>query len=511
MFQLTRRMKNFVDLYVLSNPDSKLNPNSNPTHPQMIDDASNPSIRVLSAKEPIRIFVSALPVILLMSVMIFGLSACSAEKDQDSAGTAPDSIVYDSEGAEEADGYTEEFRSDSRGASQGNAMRQRATKSRSTLDDADGAGDAVEGALASAPMASRGEAEADYDSDYDSEVVEEVADDSVGQDYGYSHPEYHSMPADEIPQPVHPSANEGYASVGDNPFEAVADAPLSTFSIDVDTASYSNVRRYLNQHGQLPPAEAVRIEEMINYFDYAYKGPSANSEDPFATHVEIAEAPWQPAHRLVKIGIKGRDIERNARPDTNLVFLIDVSGSMQDRNKLPLVKKSLGMLVEELGSRDRVSIAVYAGSSGVVLEPTSGNDRRTILDAINRLEAGGSTHGSAGIELAYDLARKDFIREGANRVILMTDGDFNVGVTRQGQLQGLIEEQAKSGVFLTVLGYGMGNYKGRYARDARQSWERELRLYRYRGRSEEDAGRTALGNPRNHRQGCQNPDRVQSS
>jgi len=252
---------------------------------------------------------------------------------------------------------------------------------------------------------------------------------------------------------------EAYASVTDNPFKKVADEPLSTFSIDVDTASYANVRRFIRQMGQLPPPGAVRIEELVNYFDYDYTPPPPDGADPFAVDVEIAEAPWAPAHRLVRVGLKGREMAPEARPDGNFVFLVDVSGSMDDPSKLPLVQASLRMLVEALGPRDRVAIVVYAGASGLVLPPTGGDDRRAILDAIGRLAAGGSTNGGEGIELAYKVAQESFVRDGVNRVILATDGDFNVGLTSNDELVRLIEEKAKGGVFLTVLGYGMGNYK----------------------------------------------------
>ncbi len=252
---------------------------------------------------------------------------------------------------------------------------------------------------------------------------------------------------------------EAYAEVEDNRFQSATDEPLSTFSIDVDTASYSNIRRFIQQMGQLPPPSAVRIEEMINYFDYDYSPPAPNSETPFAVHVEIADAPWMPEHRLVRIGLKGREIERDARPDSNLVFLIDVSGSMAEPNKLPLVQRSLGMLVEQLGSRDRVGIVTYAGNSGVALRSTPGDDSRAIMRVVDALGAGGSTAGAAGIESAYELASNGFIEGGVNRVILLTDGDFNVGVTSHDELQRIIEDQAKRGIFLSVLGFGMGNYK----------------------------------------------------
>lgn len=254
--------------------------------------------------------------------------------------------------------------------------------------------------------------------------------------------------------------SESYDAIADNTFQAVAEAPLSTFSVDVDTASYANVRRMLNAD-QLPPADAVRVEEMINYFDYAYAPPSApGPEDaPFSAHIESMECPWAPAHRLVKIGLKGWEPAQAERPRANLVFLIDVSGSMAPANKLPLVKESLRKLVNGLRPDDRVAIAVYASSSGLVLPSTEASESKTILDALDRLESGGSTNGGEGIQLAYGTAREHFIEGGVNRVILATDGDFNVGITDRSELTNLIEREAKSGVFLSILGFGMGNLK----------------------------------------------------
>ncbi len=249
---------------------------------------------------------------------------------------------------------------------------------------------------------------------------------------------------------------ESYDHVTDNPFYSVADEPLSTFSIDVDTASYSNVRRML-EGGSMPPAGAVRIEEMVNYFDYDYAAPSGDT--PFSSHVEVAGCPWNADHRLARIGLKGWEIPADERPTSNLVFLLDVSGSMNQPNKLPLLKDALGMLTQQLGPNDRVAIAVYAGASGLVLPSTRADDHRAILDAMDRLKAGGSTNGGAGIRLAYDTAMANFVEGGVNRVILATDGDFNVGTTSQSELIDLIEDRAKSGVFLTVLGFGMGNYQ----------------------------------------------------
>ncbi len=249
---------------------------------------------------------------------------------------------------------------------------------------------------------------------------------------------------------------EAYDSVAENDFLAVKGNPLSTFSIDVDTASYANVRRML-EGGSMPPAGAVRIEELVNYFSYDYAGPS--DDTPFATHVEVAGCPWKTDHRLVRIGLKGQELDLSQRPPSNLVFLLDVSGSMEDPNKLPLLRRSLKMMVEHLGENDRVAIAVYAGASGLVLPSTPADRKGEILDALERLQAGGSTNAGAGIDLAYAQAAENFIEGGVNRVILCTDGDFNVGVTNQSDLVTMIEKKAKSGVFLTVLGFGMGNYK----------------------------------------------------
>ena len=241
-----------------------------------------------------------------------------------------------------------------------------------------------------------------------------------------------------------------------NPYKSVMQEPLSTFSIDVDTASYANVRRFLTQ-GTMPPPGAVRIEEMINYFDYDYPPPTG--DDPFSVNVEVATCPWNADHRLARIGIKGFEYEPEERPSANLVFLIDVSGSMRPANKLPLLKQSMGMLVEQLRDDDYVAMVVYAGTAGLVLDSTPCSDRNAIYDAIDRLRYGGATDGGSGIRLAYDIAAENFIDGGVNRVILATDGDFNVGTTSQDELVRLIEEKAINGVFLTVLGFGMGNYK----------------------------------------------------
>ena len=249
---------------------------------------------------------------------------------------------------------------------------------------------------------------------------------------------------------------ESYAEFIENPFESPKTAPLSTFSIDVDNASYTNIRRFIN-NGQEVPKDAVRVEEMMNFFKYKY--PQPQDQHPFSINTEYSESPWNPKHKLLKIGLQGKDVAMTNLPASNLVFLIDVSGSMSDDNKLPLLKESMKVLVKELRDKDKVSIVVYAGAAGVVLEPTSGDDKQTIIDAFDDLNAGGSTAGGEGIELAYKLAQQNFIKEGNNRIILATDGDFNVGVSSDNDMEKLIEEKRKSGIFLTVLGYGMGNYK----------------------------------------------------
>lgn len=249
---------------------------------------------------------------------------------------------------------------------------------------------------------------------------------------------------------------EGYDNIAENKFLKVTDNPLSTFSIDVDAASYSNIRRFLNQ-GQLPPAGAVRIEEMVNYFHYEY--PQPTNDDPFSINTEISDCPWNRDNKLVLIGLQGKKIPTENLPASNLVFLIDVSGSMWDANKLPLVKASMKMLVDQLREQDKISMVVYAGAAGLVLAPTSGADKTRIKDAIDKLEAGGSTAGGAGIKLAYKTAQENFVKGGNNRVILCTDGDFNVGESSDDAMERLIENERKSGVFLTVLGYGMGNYQ----------------------------------------------------
>jgi len=254
---------------------------------------------------------------------------------------------------------------------------------------------------------------------------------------------------------------EAFDRIQENPFVRAIDEPLSTFSIDVDTASYANVRRYLLQLNQLPPPDAVRIEELLNYFSYQDPPPAPSSRDPFAIHLEVARCPWNAEHRLARIGIAGKPIHQNERPPSNLVFLIDVSGSMADHNKLPLVKWALQRLVEQLDGKDQVAIVVYAGASGLYLQSTrcDGDHKAEIFSRIEQLHAEGSTNAGAGIQLSYEIAAKNFKTDGINRVILATDGDFNVGITQRDELTKLIEAKAKSKVFLTVLGFGMGNLK----------------------------------------------------
>ncbi|HEY9560000.1 MAG TPA: von Willebrand factor type A domain-containing protein [Anseongella sp.] len=256
--------------------------------------------------------------------------------------------------------------------------------------------------------------------------------------------------------PRDPYNTEDYTPVDENRFRQVKNQPLSTFSIDVDAASYSNVRRFLEQ-GVLPPKDAVRVEELVNYFDYQYARP--DGADPVNIVAEIGETPWNSKHRLIHIGLQGKTVPAAELPASNLVFLIDVSGSMQSPNKLPLLKQGFKLLANQLRANDRVAIVTYASQSGVALASTPGNEKKTIMDAIEELRAGGSTAGAAGIRDAYRIAREHFIDGGNNRIILATDGDFNVGVSSDGELQRLIESERESGVFLSVLGFGMGNYK----------------------------------------------------
>jgi Ca-activated chloride channel family protein len=250
--------------------------------------------------------------------------------------------------------------------------------------------------------------------------------------------------------------NESYGKIVENIFKRVATAPLSTFSIDVDKAGYSNIRRFIN-NGQKVPQDAVKIEEMINYFSYNY--PQPKGDEPFSITTEIATSPWNDKAKLVRIGLRGKDIATTNVPVSNLVFLLDVSGSMNSPNKLPLLKSALHVLVDQLREADKVSIVVYAGAAGLILPPTSGANKQAILNAIDNLDAGGSTAGGEGIKLAYKIAEENFIKNGNNRVILATDGDFNVGASNDRAMEDLIVEKRKSGVFLTCLGFGMGNYK----------------------------------------------------
>ncbi|QCS48661.1 VWA domain-containing protein [Picosynechococcus sp. PCC 11901] len=262
-------------------------------------------------------------------------------------------------------------------------------------------------------------------------------------------------PDGDIPQEAPDLSQEDYNLIRDNPFQLVRTEPLSTFALDVDSGAYSNVRRFLDD-GQLPPADAVRLEEMINYFTYDYPAPD---DQPFAISTELSQAPWQPQHQLLRIGIKGQEIANEALPPSNLVFLFDVSGSMNDPDKLPLLKSAFRLLVNELRPEDRVSIVVYAGAAGLVLPSTSGAEKETILAALDNLEAGGSTAGGEGIELAYQEAAENFFDNGNNRIVLATDGDFNVGMSSDAELIRLIEQKREQDIFLTVLGFGTGNLK----------------------------------------------------
>jgi len=252
------------------------------------------------------------------------------------------------------------------------------------------------------------------------------------------------------------SNTEEYDRIYENPFKEALQNPLSTFSIDVDKASYSNVRRYL-ENGTLPPKDAVRIEEMINYFSYHYPQPS--DEHPFAIYTENAQCPWNTEHRLIQIGLQGKSLDYEHLKPSNLVFLIDVSGSMDDPNKLPLVKKSLCMMLDNLQTTDKVALVVYAGAAGVVLPSTSIDEKEKITDAIEKLSAGGSTAGGEGLQLAYKIAKSSYIADGNNRVILCTDGDFNVGVSSTSEMVRFIEDKRKENIYLTICGFGMGNYK----------------------------------------------------
>ncbi|MFC1672800.1 VWA domain-containing protein [Pseudomonadota bacterium] len=278
---------------------------------------------------------------------------------------------------------------------------------------------------------------------------------------GSSIPKSHRM---AMPSPVHamaatamdPVYRENYSAPDDNPVHRASAAPVSTFSIDVDTGAYANVRRHLNQ-GQLPPADAVRVEELVNYFSYDYPTPN-DRETPFQASTEVVPTPWNANTYLMRIGVKAYDIDRSERPAANLVFLLDVSGSMGRPDKLPLLKSAFKLLTEQLTENDRVSMVVYAGAAGVVLEPTAGDQKATIRAALERLNAGGSTNGGQGIRLAYAMAQQGFIEGGINRIILATDGDMNVGVSDFDSLLDMVEKQRQGGVSLTTLGFGQGNY-----------------------------------------------------
>jgi len=265
-----------------------------------------------------------------------------------------------------------------------------------------------------------------------------------------------SLHMDSIRMPAERLYRDQYEHPDDQQTLRVTDVPVSTFSIDVDTGAYSNMRRWVSQ-GQLPPEDSVRVEEFINYFDYGYEVPGESGQ-PFSVNMEIARTPWNTATHLIRIGIHGYEVAPDALPSSNLVFLVDVSGSMQSSDKLPLLKQALSMLTRKMDANDTISMVVYAGASGVVLDSVAGNQDATILAALQQLEAGGSTNGAAGIQLAYQLARQNFKPNGVNRVILATDGDFNVGVASTEELKDMIERQRKSGIALTTLGFGSGNY-----------------------------------------------------
>ncbi len=261
---------------------------------------------------------------------------------------------------------------------------------------------------------------------------------------------------DQLRAASEPTDREQYAHQEENPVKRAAEQPVSTFSIDVDTGSYANVRRFLNQ-GRLPPHDAVRVEELINYFTYDYPSPDSR-QPPFRVSTELAPTPWNPKTLLLAVGIKGYELPKTQLPPANLVFLIDVSGSMDSPDKIGLLKPALKLLTRQLRPEDKLAIAVYAGAAGVVLEPTPGSQKAKIEAALDRLSAGGSTNGGAGIQLAYNLARDGWVEGGVNRVILATDGDFNVGTVNFEALKNLVETQRKSGVALTTLGFGAGNY-----------------------------------------------------
>ena len=284
-------------------------------------------------------------------------------------------------------------------------------------------------------------------------AVQEVVENKA---YTYAQP----APPPALPYPARPEAGVGdtYAKIQENAFRLVGKEPLSTFSLDVDNASYANVRRFLNE-GQLPPRDAVRVEEMLNYFHYQLPAPASASADPVRISAELSECPWAAGHQLARIGIQAKVVETASLPPANLVFLVDVSGSMAGPDRLPLVQAGLRLLVRQLRPQDHVALVAYAGAAGLVLPPTPGSQPQQILDAIDRLQAGGSTAGGAGLRLAYGIARQNFLREGNNRVVLATDGDFNVGESSDEAMEQLMQQQRETGIFLTVLGVGRGNLR----------------------------------------------------
>ena len=286
--------------------------------------------------------------------------------------------------------------------------------------------------------------------------AEFMSTESIDSVYPVTHSESYTL-SGLRPSPAADINTENYLNIEENSVNQTRDKPISTFSIDVDTAAYANIRRMLTRDGRLPPADAVRLEEMVNYFSYA--DPSPDSLDrPFAASTEIAPAPWNPKKHLLRIGIKGYQPESESRPPANLVFLIDVSGSMQSPGKLPLLQRSLELLVNQMGDKDRIALVTYAGSAGLVLESTPATKKRKIHLAIENLVAGGSTHGSAGIRLAYNVAQENYIEGGINRILLASDGDLNVGVTNINDLKDLIKQKRKSGIAFSSLGFGSGNY-----------------------------------------------------
>ena len=274
--------------------------------------------------------------------------------------------------------------------------------------------------------------------------------------FSFQEASYENVPSLNIANDYELSNTESYASVQENGFKNPAQNPLSTFSIDVDAASYSNIRRFIN-NGTLPPTDAVRVEEMINYFDYTYEQPK--SKDPFAINYELSDCPWNSENQLLHVGLQGKQLDTKNAPASNLVFLIDVSGSMSSSNKLPLLKKAYALLVAQLRAKDKVAIVVYAGSSGVVLPSTPGDRKREIINAIEKLNSGGSTAGAQGLKLAYQIAEENFIDGGNNRIIMATDGDFNVGQSSDSDLEKMIIQNRDKGIFISVTGFGMGNYK----------------------------------------------------